>query len=478
MKVIPRRGSRVYFRHQVSKSSRSMGETWGLRFVTLVLLIWASSLIIGFEASLTILTILGFAAAAVGLRQPVVGLFGIGLLATMDAPMRHFLSVGGFFRWNTLNYWLLIAMVINVSFLIRLNDPHSRILQIYFGLLAVQLLISPLLMDGIHDLLSIVTMFGLLVYFAKAAEDHHAWYWLGLVSGVLAATGGLVFYILQENLIEINMNAWATFLTTSLLMICLSSVFSKNQPRRWFILFIVAVVNSAWVFLSGSRGNMIIALCCLFYLILMMRGLSWGTFALILAIILGYSLSISFIDQQAFALHRLDKLFDLTISLESRTSGRSTIAYLGWQIFLDNPFGIGTGAFRAVFPGYENPFLSPSGPGTPAHSAWVKTLAENGIPGIIVLAIYVCSFAFVGLRKGQKELAMLGMFVTLIISVTFLSMEFQNKGIWFLAAGTTVLMQRENIIRHLKRGRWRKFTTNNRATGATRYGRTGVVRRD
>ena len=86
-------------------------KTWGRRFVILAILTWAASFVIGFENALTILVLVGFAAAVVGLRSPAIGLLGIGMLATLDALTRVFLLSGGLLRWNTLNYWLLLSLI-------------------------------------------------------------------------------------------------------------------------------------------------------------------------------------------------------------------------------------------------------------------------------------------------------------------------------------------------------------------------------
>lgn len=449
MKVISNPRSQVHFHRHVSRPRIYPGETWARLLLLLVLLTWASSFVIGFENAVTVLTILCFGAAVLGLRWPALGMLGIGMMVTLDAPMRHFVAGSGLIPWNSLNYWLFITMLVSIPFLLRLSDPQSRILQAFIILLGLELLISPSKREGILDIINIVSMFGILVYFARAVKDHKVLYPLGLICGVLSGFGGLSFYLLQNRISPINMNAWATFPATALIVICISSSFIENLQRRWFVLFMLAMVNSVWVFLSGSRGNMLITLVCMAYLILKMRSKAWGTISIIMALILGSIILLKFTNQQEFALQRIEKLFDPTYTLSSRTSGRFNIAQVGWQIFKDNPLGVGTGGFRIYFPEYDEPFLTSDGQGTAAHSAWVKTLAENGVPGILLMAAYVLSFTVTGWRKKSRELIQLGIFVSVVLSISFITAEFQGKGLWWLAAGVTVIMHRDKIIRIL-----------------------------
>ena len=76
-----------------------------------------------------------------------------------------------------------------------------------------------------------------------------------------------------------------------------------------------------------------------------------------------------------------------------------------------------------------------------AHSGWIKVLAENGVPGILLLGAYVLSFTVSGWRARNPELLRLGLMVSAVLTVAWLSTEFQNKALWLLAAGATVLLE-------------------------------------
>lgn len=459
-------------RNRGDKSAETpVAESWGRRFVILIILVWIASSMIGFESALTILVLVGFVAAVIGLRSPVIGLLGIGVLSTLDALTRSLLFSGGLLRWNTFNYWLLIVILLSLPFILRLNDPHSRLLQVFLLILSLGLLISPGLSSGIQDVLNILTMFGLVVYFARALQEEQVFYWLGIVNGILAAVGGLTFYLQKDNLPFVNPNTAALFPLTALFAICLGYPRAENSPRGQLLLLSLAAVNFLWIFLSGSRGVMLVGLCCLLILFLMARSISRSSMVLVFAALLAFWLSIEFIEQQTYAIGRIERLFDQEYSLAEQTSGRSDIAQAGWYLFLEHPLGVGTGGFRSLVSSFEIVDFRERA----AHSAWIKTLAENGFHGIIILVAYVASFALVGWKKRNRDLFLIGLLVTISLAVSFLSTEFQGKSLWFLAAGGTVLLHKGEIIQHLQ---GRNELTKNKKRFMWKYRHSNRERRD
>ena len=428
-------------------AKESKTKLWGLLFIIVIVLVWVMSPMIGFVNALITITILGFSAAIVGLRWPVIGLLGIGILATLDPLTRVFLLTGGILRWNTLNYWLVLVILLFFPFLLRLNDLHSRILQVFILLLGVELLISPLIAEGVQEILNIVIIFGLIIYFARAAQDQEVFYWLGVTCGVLAAVGGAVYYLQSNDLPYIDPNAWALFPLTALFAICIGFYSVKDDRRKQLILLILVAMNCVWIFLSASRGNMITALVCLLYIFLTLRNLSWRIFVVIVSLVVGYWLSIQFFEQQSYALYRIEKLFDPSYTLSQRTSGRARLTEAGMYLFSKNPFGIGTGGFLAEA---SNAPIMQGYTAKNAHSAWIKILSENGIPGIILLTAYVISFSIVGWRKRHEGFFFIGLLVTTTLAIKFISSEFQGTGIWFLAAGAAVLLNFEMMVQSLK----------------------------
>jgi len=154
------------------------------------------------------------------------------------------------------------------------------------------------------------------------------------------------------------------------------------------------------------------------------------------------------------ALHRVDKLLDSKYSLAQRTSGRSDLVLGAWEIFREHPLGVGTGGFAVAWSELGR-HAGVSGFGRweekQAHSGWAKTLAENGVLGLVLLMAYVGSFVAIGLRLGTRYALGLGALVTVVLGAAFISTEFQGKGLWLLAAGATSLLQRQRPRRQRRR---------------------------
>lgn len=432
----------------------SMIDAWGRGLAILVAAIWAGAAVLGFQWAMTTLVVLGFALAVLGLWRPLAGMIGVAILCALDTPSRVYLLVGGLLRFNTFNYWLLAVAVLSLGFLRRARDPHTVLLKLFAGLLVVELLLSANLTFGMQHVLNLSAAFGLLAYFAPAVASPSLWYWTGVTSGVLGAGGGLVFYLQRTTLPPINANAWALFPLTALFAICLAFPSAAEVRRGRLVLVLLAVVNWAWVFLSASRGGLLLATVCLLFLILLTRGVGGRLGFLVVAAVLGFAVSTQFTDLQASTLHRIDRLLNSEISLVGRTSGRSELVRGGWAIFVKHPVtGVGTGGFAAAWAdlGPELRLAFGRGQEFQSHSAWLKVLAENGVPGIVLFAAYVGSFAVVGLRALAWPRIVLGLLVTVALTVAFTTTEFQAKGLWFLAAGATTLLHRERFAALLRR---------------------------
>jgi O-antigen ligase len=116
------------------------------------------------------------------------------------------------------------------------------------------------------------------------------------------------------------------------------------------------------------------------------------------------------------------------------------VAIVGWAIFMGKPLGVGTGGFSGAYANADFDETAFAGTYKQAHSGWIKTLVENGILGIIMLLLYVASFIPTGWRRGKRGTLALGVMVTTILLMAFFSAEFQSKGLWFLAAGATAVL--------------------------------------
>ncbi len=443
------------------EARQSSAKYWGQRLTVLILLVCAASLLIGFKSSLAVLTIMGYGAAILGLRRPALGLLGIGILSTLDTTTSYYLfSTGGLLRWNTFNYWLLFVMLLSVPFLLTLRDPQTRLWQAFVLLSGLQLAFTPDFLQGAFEFLGIITVFGMFVYFAANIGDKQIWYWLGIVNGTLAGAVVLAMF-LQLDSLRYSATIWPWTPLTGIFSTCLAMYFVGDRWREQLILALLTIVNVVWVFVSASRGAMLIVIVCVIFMILRMRSLSRRFAFLIIAMVLGVAVSSLFTDLRpgfvTGSLTHIDDLLDPTLSDVRRTSGRSDLALAGWYIFLNHPFGVGTGGFPSAWASLGSlegrlSFRGAIGRESVAHSAWIKVLVENGVIGILLLISYVFSFAVVGWRKSKQDrtLLALGLLVTVIFITAFISMEFNQRGMWFLVAGVISLLHRDDIVQRLR----------------------------
>jgi O-antigen ligase len=422
---------------------------WGRALLVVILAAWGAGAVVGFERALAGLTILGFALAIFGFRNRILGLYGVSILCTLDPVTRQILLMGGVLRWNTFNYLLLLVILVSAMPLLRWKNGPTRLLIAFAALLVVEIAWGGDWKEGAQHVLSAVAYFGLVVYFARAGRDPRIWTWLGLVNGTLAAAGGLIFFAQGTFVSLVNPNAFVYFPLTAMFSICLGARGAGRVVR--LVLAGLAIANFAWVFLSGSRGGLLIALLCLFFLSVRLLGGPLGWAFVATALFLGVLLSARFGERESYTLHRIGKFLDPSESMAERTSGRYDLVVAGWNMFLDHPlFGVGTGGFAgswARLEGVEG--LSNYGVGreVQAHAGWMKTLAENGLPGLVMHAAFVLSFAVLGWRRRAQGLLFPGLLATGALAVAFISTEFQTKGIWFLAAGVAVLLQSPQLLR-------------------------------
>lgn len=418
-------------------------ELVGLCYSVAILVVWASSLVFGFVFGLGVLTTIGFGAAVFGLTRPDIGLIGVSTLCVLNPPAQFFLTQGGIFRWNTLNYWLLVVMVISLPLLLKTRGLQIRLLQTLLIVVTIGLFYSQNLLSGLDSVLNLITVFGLLAYCFRAIPYTRCWYWMGIISGSIPAVGGFVYFIQLEQLPELNPNVWAYFPLTGLFCICLASGAAHQSSQKCTVLWLLATANSGWVFLTGSRGGMLISACCILFLLSQIPGQKHRLLCISVFVFLGVIAVVQFPDRWRFAVDRAQLLVDRDESVARRTSGRSDLYVAGVRMFLEHPVaGIGTGSFQTAWGQLANTEglrLSTRRPKS-AHSGWVKILAENGVLGIIVFACFIGTFACLGWQQFSAGHFSFGVTVSLLLCIAFLSEEFGRRGLMLLAAGGIAIL--------------------------------------
>lgn len=431
-------------------AEQTSSDFWGPWFVAIALVVWGIGLAIGFRNSLAILVGMGLIAAIVGLAKPVIGLFGVTIICTVDALMRTYLMTGGLLRWNTFNYVLLLVMLLAAPLVYKMRDYQAWWLRGFLLLLACELYMSPSMMSGINHLLNIVVVIGLQVYFLRASDDENFFLWVGMISGTVAAAGGLLYFIQKGGLTRIDENAFSYFPLTGIFGICLALRSAIENQRFVKILVMLAVICAGWLLLIGSRGGMLVGTVCLLYLLFSIPGQSRKLTLLAAGAIILIGVTSQFEEMREHAFGRVSKLFDSETSAARRTSGRSDLMLGAWWLFCDHPQGVGTGGFPkhwAIISEERANELSgyKRGEEQTCHSGWMKTLAENGIPGVLLMFGYISSFALVGWELRFRGLFMIGLLASICLGLAFVSTEFAGKGLWFLAAGVTMMLDDRTI---------------------------------
>jgi len=416
---------------------------WTRVLMAVVLAGAAGGVVAGFDRALAVLVLLGFAAAIAGLARPALGLMGIGLLCALDGFARTMIMTGGgLLRWNTFNYWLLVVMLVNVPGLVRLKDPHSRLLALFVVVLALGIVASPLRAEGIETTLSVTTTFGLVVYALRAVSIRDAWVGLGLVTGTASAAMSFVFLLQRDRFPSMNPNVWVFCPITGILAVALALPAVRSRGTALF-LALLASLDMVWVYLTGSRGGIVLGLLGMLYLFFQLK--SGGAR---LAVVLGFValaalLTARFAGLDAYTLHRMNKVLDANAGLRERTSGRSDLMLGAWYMFRDHPLGVGTGGFAPSWAklGIRRGMSDYAyGAAKEAHAAWAKTLAENGLVGFLLLLSYVVSFALASLRRGGSGARGLGILTAAVLFAAFFSTEFAGKGLWLLAGSATAFL--------------------------------------
>lgn len=415
---------------------------------TLLALLAAATGALSFGSALLVPLAFGGGAMLLGWTRPHLGVLGIVLLCVLDAPMRVFVLDGDPLPWNTFNYLLLAGMAVQAPRLVRLADRQSWLLLALVALLSAELFVGEDLVAGAQHVLSAAAAFGILLAFVRAGASPALHRSLALLAGVIGAVGGLAFYLDGRQFGGINPNAWALSPLTALIAICIGAGGSRERATR-VLLVPLAAVNLSWVFLSGSRGTLVVALCCVMYLLFAVARAAGRVVALAVVTSAAVVIALQFPELTSGALHRLGKTFQTEaedyrqVSLSERTSGRSDLGLGGWYIFTEHPLGVGTGGFpRAWQELRSRAGMSEFGRGErrTAHSGWVLTLAENGLPGVLLLAAWLLSFARDGLRAIGRRRRGLALLACVGIGFHLLFAEFQSKALWLLAAATTAAL--------------------------------------
>src|SRR5262249_8776233 len=126
---------------------------------------------------------------------------------------------------------------------------------------------------GLQTLLNVTTVFALVIYFQRTPRDADTLGWLGITMGLAAALGGVAFYRDSNLLTVMNKNAFAMFPLAGGVWDCVPFPFATGSRLGQPMIAGLAATNTAWVFLSRSRGALLLALIAMIYLIAVTRSM-------------------------------------------------------------------------------------------------------------------------------------------------------------------------------------------------------------
>lgn len=422
-------------------------------FLIILLITTLIGVFTSFSLFVTLTSSIMFLLLIYGLLNPLVGFFAISILFALDPIVRVYLLDGGLLRWNTLNYWLIFYSVVNLQLLLKNLSRQITTGIAFFFILVFQLSYSENLIEGSQHILGFSSFFGIYIYFLSVRKYNISvlLFYAIILAGLSTLLAGLIFFyqngfaafdisiyfkqgLTLDEVDLINANAFAAMLTSAVMIAALSINFITNKTNRKLVLFLVWA-NTGLILFSGSRGALLVALFSIYFIISKEKKI-FNLILLIIAAYLALLLSVPlFKKSDNLIAKKIVILFDKNASEANKTSGRSDIAKVGFEIFKDNPMGVGTGNFTSTFAKYSTKVdfeissrLEQSR--ISAHSGLIKILAENGVVGILIFSTFILSF----FTNKKSPLHTQGLYTIIIVFVTFLSSEFQNKPLWMVCA--------------------------------------------
>ncbi|MCB0689389.1 MAG: O-antigen ligase family protein [Saprospiraceae bacterium] len=415
-----------------------------------------------FGIGLLTLVVISFILAIRNYNQPRM-LTYILIMVAVDPVMRTYLMGGVLFRYHSFDYLLLSLVLINFLYGGRVHLKPIRIYMFLLLWMIIGLLISK---DIVLGGLSIVGYLGFLAFYLILwhAVDSPGFGDIlhdGLRYGILASLlFSMLFFlsfgieVFRQDLFDefggdyINPNSFSYMPLAGIVFSTLLVKLFGHSARKQLI---IQLILFGIIGLSGSRGSFIVGGLAIFF---SLSGAIRTTRLVFVRIIAYFILSFSATllkTSGVYTLERLSTFFQEEKDLSTASSGRSEIAFIGFQMFKSRPLvGLGTGSFRETFAEltasyqyFGSDFLrKKQGDRIAAHSAYVKVMAENGLIGLILLTGFLLSIYKARTKDNFHIIA----FSILVISL--LSTEFNAKVPWFICAFTIVMYRKNTTFKH------------------------------
>ncbi len=266
---------------------------------------------------------------------------------------------GGFqFFWNAqLNIiWLFIAII-------ALEIPFAENRRYAFRTFKAMMLYMPFVLSVVFTvttverlkklmLISVMLMITLSVY------------------SILNSGRGPGNYFLDENDVSLYINTWLPF--------CYFLLVVEKEAWKRIVYAAGLVTGLVGVVVSFSRGGFVglIATAAVVWLFSSRKVAALAGLAVLSSVVF-------YVGDEAY----WNEMSTVTDTEESTANVRILSWEAGWDMFLDNPLGVGGNNFQIRFPDYQSPEFKRSMYGRVAHSLWFTLIPELGVFGIAIFLI-------------------------------------------------------------------------------------------
>ena len=174
-------------------------------------------------------------------------------------------------------------------------------------------------------------------------------------------------YFNDENDVSLYINMWLPFSYFLLLQ-------EKSIKKKLLYLFSI-LIGLVAIIITFSRGGFVGLICMAF--------IAWLVSPkkkITLVLILICSAFIYYLSSETY----LKEMSTITNTSDSTVNERILSWEAGWEMFLDNPLGVGGNNFQVNFPHYQSKEFKRGMYGRVAHSLWFTLIPETGVIGIFI----------------------------------------------------------------------------------------------
>ena len=177
-------------------------------------------------------------------------------------------------------------------------------------------------------------------------------------------------YFFDENDLALYINIW--------IPICYFLLWGRQSKFKKSVYFASLVLGVIAVVVSFSRGGFV-GLVVVFFVIWLFSPRKIVSIVFVVFLLL---IVVLFSDPAYRA-----EMNTVTDTKESTATNRIESWKAGWNMFLDNPLGVGGNNFPVRFPEYQTAYFQREMWGTVAHSLWFTLIPELGVGGIVIYSL-------------------------------------------------------------------------------------------